>query len=153
MTKIILKNLSDTERLANNLASLIDRKFLLTLNGDLAAGKTTFTKYFAKAIDIEATVTSPTFNILKEYEGDDYYLCHIDAYRLEDNDEELPFEDIFYEDKICFVEWAEYIDDFLPKERLTFSLQLEGDVRVVNISSIGDKYKKIESELEKLWLN
>ncbi|MBF0847024.1 tRNA (adenosine(37)-N6)-threonylcarbamoyltransferase complex ATPase subunit type 1 TsaE, partial [Streptococcus danieliae] len=87
MTKIILKNLSDTERLANNLASLIDRKFLLTLNGDLAAGKTTFTKYFAKAIGIEATVTSPTFNILKEYEGDDYYLCHIDAYRLEDNDE------------------------------------------------------------------
>ncbi|MDO4813515.1 MAG: tRNA (adenosine(37)-N6)-threonylcarbamoyltransferase complex ATPase subunit type 1 TsaE [Gemella sp.] len=153
MIKIILKDLVDTEKLANDLASLVDKRFLLTLSGDLAAGKTTFTKYFAKAIGIEDTVTSPTFNILKEYEGDEYYLCHIDAYRLEDNEEELPFEDIFYEDNVCLVEWAEYINEFLPKERLAFSIQLEGDSRVVTVSSVGEKYNKIESELEKLWLN
>lgn len=151
MFKIVLNSLEDTEKLAKSLASILDKKLLLTLNGNLAAGKTTFTKFLAKNLGIEDTVTSPTFNILKEYETDDIRLCHIDAYRLEGSDEELAFEDVFYEDTICLIEWAEYIEDFLPKDRMNIDIVLDGDVRNVTISSQGDFHNKIERDLEKLW--
>ena len=106
MLNIVIRNLEDTKRLAEIVANSIDDKLILMLNGDLAAGKTTFTKYLAEYLGVKAVVNSPTFNIMKEYKFPNGRLYHIDAYRLENSDEDLGFEDIFYENNVCVVEWG-----------------------------------------------
>lgn len=151
MSIIILKNLEDTERLAKLLSELVTENFILTLNGNLGAGKTTFTQFFAKYLGVNDVVNSPTFNILKEYEANNKMFYHIDAYRLENNEEDLGFEDIFYEQAVCVIEWSEFISDFLPNDKINFQINYDNDVRIVEILSEGDKYKNIERELIKLW--
>ncbi|MBF0713893.1 tRNA (adenosine(37)-N6)-threonylcarbamoyltransferase complex ATPase subunit type 1 TsaE [Gemella sp. GH3] len=151
MSTIVLKNLEDTRRLAEVLAKLVTKNFILTLNGNLGAGKTTFTKFFAKYLGVTEVVNSPTFNILKEYEAIDTMFYHIDAYRLEDNEEDLGFEDIFYEDSICVIEWSEFISDFLPNDKINFTISYDNDIRTVEIISEGEKYNNIERELINLW--
>ena len=149
---IKLKNLEDTERLAKIVAENINDKLILLLNGDLAAGKTTFTKFLAKYLGVKTVVNSPTFNIMKEYNSDKGVLYHIDAYRLENSDEDLGFEDIFYEDNICVIEWATFIEDFLPNERVIFNITLDNDIRNVEISTQGKLYKDFVERIEKQWL-
>ncbi|MDU6506875.1 MAG: tRNA (adenosine(37)-N6)-threonylcarbamoyltransferase complex ATPase subunit type 1 TsaE, partial [Staphylococcus sp.] len=117
----------------------------LLLNGDLAAGKTTFTKYLAEYLGVKSVVNSPTFNIMKEYKYPNGKLYHIDAYRLEDSDEDLGFED-----NVSVIEWGEFIEDFLPKERLIFNIRLVDDHREVVLISNGE-YEKIEETICENW--
>ena len=151
MLNIVIKNLEDTKKLAKLVADSIENnKLLLMLNGDLAAGKTTFTKYLAEYLGVKAVVNSPTFNIMKEYKFPAGRLYHIDAYRLEDSDEDLGFDDIFYEDNVCVIEWGEFIEEFLPNERLIFNIRLVENYREVEIISSGE-YKKIEERIRENW--
>ena len=143
MLNIVIRNLEDTKRLAEIVANSIDDKLILMLNGDLAAGKTTFTKYLAEYLGVKAVVNSPTFNIMKEYKFPKGRLYHIDAYRLENSDEDLGFEDIFYE-------WGEFIEEYLPAERLVFNIRIKNDVREVEIISSGI-YSKIEERIKAEW--
>ena len=147
MLNIVIRNLEDTKRLAEIVANSIDDKLILMLNGDLAAGKTTFTKYLAEYLGVKAVVNSPTF---KEYKFPKGRLYHIDAYRLENSDEDLGFEDIFYENNICVVEWGEFIEEYLPAERLVFNIRIKNDVREVEIISSGI-YSKIEERIKAEW--
>lgn len=152
MLELKLKDINDTEELAKLLAEIENKKMILTLNGNLAAGKTTLTKFLAKHLGVKDNVNSPTFNILKEYETINGYLYHIDAYRLENSEEDLGFEEIFYEDNICVIEWAEFIDEFLPRERLIISLEnINENERKVVIESVGDFYNNIEKEIANRW--
>ena len=150
MLNIVIRNLEDTKRLAEIVANSIDDKLILMLNGDLAAGKTTFTKYLAEYLGVKAVVNSPTFNIMKEYKFQNGKLYHIDAYRLENSDEDLGFEDIFFEDNVSVIEWGEFIEEFLPNERLVFNIRLVEDYREVEIISSGE-YKKIEERIRENW--
>ena len=150
MLNIVIRNLEDTKRLAEIVANSIDDKLILMLNGDLAAGKTTFTKYLAEYLGVKAVVNSQTFNIMKEYKFPKGRLYHIDAYRLENSDEDLGFEDIFYENNICVVEWGEFIEEYLPAERLVFNIRIKNDVREVEIISSGI-YSKIEERIKAEW--
>lgn len=143
--KLEIRSLQETIDFANKLAELINGSFLLTLEGDLGAGKTTFTKALGKALGISQTINSPTFTILKQYPK----LNHIDAYRLEDLNQELGFEEIFEEDKLCVVEWAQFIEDFLPKERLSIYIHfVEDEKRIFEIKAVGNKYEKVLEELK-----
>lgn len=151
MIKIEIKTLADTEKLAKLIANFKYKKLIITLNGDLAAGKTTFTKYFAKYLGVTETVTSPTFNILKEYEINEGMFYHIDAYRLENIDEDLGFEDIFYDDNVVVIEWGEFISDFLPSNRLDITIELENNNRVFTIKALGQELLEIERELISKW--
>ena len=150
MLKIVIKDLEDTKRLAKIVSEGIDSRLVLLLNGDLAAVKTTFTKYLAEYLGVKSVVNSPTFNIMKEYKYPNGKLYHIDAYRLEDSDEDLGFEDIFFEDNVSVIEWGEFIEDFLPKERLIFNIRLVEDYREVEIISNGE-YEKIEERIRENW--
>ena len=150
MLKIVINNLEDTKRLAKIVSEGIENRLVLWLNGDLAAGKTTLTKYLAEYGGITSVVNSPTFNIMKEYKYPNGKLYHIDAYRLEDSDEDLGFEDIFFEDNVSVIEWGEFIEDFLPKERLIFNIRLVEDHREVEIISNGE-YEKIEERIRENW--
>jgi tRNA threonylcarbamoyladenosine biosynthesis protein TsaE len=84
--KIIkLNNLEDTQKLAESLAIKAAPNMNFLLRGDLGAGKTTFTKYLLKALGVTSSVTSPTFVILNQYQGQDLLINHVDAYRLDKN--------------------------------------------------------------------
>ena len=87
------------------------------LIGDLGVGKTIFSKGFAKGLDIKESVTSPTFTIIQEYYGS-MPLYHFDMYRIEDSDEleMIGYEDYFYGQGVCLVEWANNVSEVIPKE-------------------------------------
>ena len=93
---------------------------LFTLIGDLGVGKTVFTQGFAAGLGITEPVNSPTFTILQSYEGGRLPFYHFDVYRIGDVEEmeEIGYEDCFYGDGVCLVEWADLIEEILP-ERYT----------------------------------
>jgi len=130
----VTKSLTETERLAKSFAQYLKGGEVVLLNGDLGAGKTTFTKGVAKALGIKETVTSPTFTIMKEYDGN-LKLRHFDMYRIEnpDESEELGLRELLYDpEAVCIIEWNKFDDlqevisvdiEYLgnKERRLTFS--------------------------------
>src|SRR5690554_3657711 len=106
----IVNSLDETNHFAQQLAELLKEQDTITLEGDLGAGKTTFTQALAKGLGITKTVNSPTFTIMKQYEGR-LLLNHLDVYRLENSDEDLGWDEIFYGDAVTVVEWAHLIED------------------------------------------
>ncbi|MBE5929891.1 MAG: tRNA (adenosine(37)-N6)-threonylcarbamoyltransferase complex ATPase subunit type 1 TsaE [Lachnospiraceae bacterium] len=108
------------------------------LSGDLGVGKTVFTKGFAVGLGVTDTVNSPTFTIVQEYKGRlPFY--HFDVYRIEEPEEmeEIGYEDYFYGDGACMIEWAELIEELIPadavKVRIRKDLQKGTDYRLITV--------------------
>ncbi|MDN4075836.1 tRNA (adenosine(37)-N6)-threonylcarbamoyltransferase complex ATPase subunit type 1 TsaE [Fictibacillus terranigra] len=139
----------ETSELAEKLGTLLGPGDVLTLEGDLGAGKTTFTKGLAKGLDVKRVVNSPTFTIIKEYKGRlPFY--HMDVYRLEDSDEDLGFEEYFEGEGVTVVEWAQFIDDRLPDDRLNIEIRRTGDEkRELKFQPAGERFITICKELGK----
>lgn len=138
---------AETARLAEKLASLLEGGEVITLEGDLGAGKTTFTQALAKGLGITRTVSSPTFTILKQYEGR-LPLNHFDVYRLADSEEDLGWDELFYGDAVSVVEWAQYIEEELPEERLDIEIRrLDEEGRRFSFSPSGSRYEMMMKEL------
>lgn len=102
-----------------------------TLNGDLGVGKTVFTKGIAKGLGITEHVNSPTFTIVQVYESGRLPFYHFDVYRIGDIEEmdEIGYEDYFYGDGVCIVEWAELVAELIPStaKKITIEKNLEKD--------------------------
>lgn len=98
---------------------------VIALTGDLGTGKTTLTKAIARGLGIDRTVTSPTFNIVKEYDGGRLPLYHFDVYRIGDPEEmyELGYEEYFYGEGVCVVEWADQIEEIIPEDALKIHIE------------------------------
>lgn len=144
---ITVQSPEQTEKLAIRLASLLQPQDLLTLEGDLGAGKTTFTKGLAKGLGIERTVNSPTFTILKQYEGR-LNLNHFDVYRLENSDEDIGFDELFADEAVSVVEWAQFIEEFLPEERLEIIIErLSDEKRAIRFHPVGTRYDTVCKEI------
>ncbi len=96
-----------------------------TLTGDLGAGKTLFAQGFAAGLGIHETVSSPTFTIMQMYEGGRLPFYHFDVYRISSVDEmeEVGWEDYFYGDGVCIVEWAELVEEILPAGRIAIRIE------------------------------
>ena len=142
--KYIANDESDTIALAENIESEHFPGMVICLNGELGSGKTVFTKAFASALGISDDVTSPTFNIIKEYPNGELPLYHMDVYRLEGNVDELGLDEYFDGDGVTIVEWADMIEDKLPKERLDISIKVTGeDSRVFVLKPHGKVYEDI----------
>ena len=120
--KITMHNEEETIELAQNLESEKFPNMVICLYGDLGSGKTVFAKAFADAMGIEG-VTSSTFNIIKEYNGE-LPLYHMDVYRVDDNVESLGIEEYFEKGGITIIEWADQNKDNLPEERLDIKFKL-----------------------------
>lgn len=147
--KIKISSIEETDNLANRLAQLLEVQDMITLEGDLGAGKTTFTKALAKGLGITRTVSSPTFTIVKQYEGR-LPLNHLDVYRLADSDEDLGWDELFYGDAVTIVEWAHFIESELPSERLTIEIFRTSDTgRQFILKPIGNRYERLCEELVK----
>lgn len=133
----------DTFNIGKELAARVKPGEIYTLNGDLGVGKTVFTKGLAAGLGIEEPVTSPTFTILQEYDSGRLPLYHFDVYRIGDPEEmeEIGYEDYFYGQGICLIEWAGLIDELIPREATDICIEknLEKglDYRKIRIESRG----------------
>ncbi|KUP04317.1 ATP-binding protein [Bacillus coahuilensis m2-6] len=144
---IVSQSEHDTTTFAKRLGERVFKGAVITLEGDLGAGKTTFTKGFAKGLGITRTVNSPTFTIIKEYHGR-LPLYHMDVYRVEDGFEDLGFDEYFEGEGVTVVEWASLIEEQLPRERLELRIFHEGDQeRRIELTPIGTQYEKLCKEL------
>ena len=145
---ITFDNEKDMIDFGEKLSRLMFGGFILTLDGDLGAGKTTFTKGIGRGLGIKKVINSPTFTIVKVYHGDKT-LYHFDAYRLEGENDELGFEEMFEDDGVCVVEWPEFIEDILPKERLQIRIiKNEDNTRSFEMIAIGEKYEDLLKEIK-----
>ena len=142
--KYVANDESETISLAENIESEHFPGMVICLNGELGSGKTVFTKAFANALGIEDDVTSPTFNIIKEYPNGELPLYHMDVYRLEGNVDELGLDEYFCGNGVTIVEWADMIEDHLPKDRLDINIKIIGeDTRVIVLKPHGKVYEDI----------
>jgi tRNA threonylcarbamoyladenosine biosynthesis protein TsaE len=115
---MIIETFSENETClaAKNLAKEVKPGDIICLNGELGVGKTAFSKGFALGLGISEPISSPTFTIIQEYEEGRLPLYHFDVYRISDISEmdEIGYEDYFYGDGICLIEWAELIEELIP---------------------------------------
>ena len=126
MEKIIESNKEqDTYDLGYELGQHAKPGQVFTLGGDLGVGKTVFTQGFAAGLGIQEPVNSPTFTIVQEYDDGRLPLYHFDVYRLGDVDEmdEIGYEDYFYGEGICLIEWAERIREILPEHPIQITIE------------------------------
>jgi tRNA threonylcarbamoyladenosine biosynthesis protein TsaE len=139
------------EQLGADLAALVTAPFFIYLQGDLGAGKTTFTRGFIHAKGHQGAVKSPTYTLVEPYEFDDARVFHMDLYRLADASE-LDFigiRDIEAEDSIAIVEWPDRGRGNLPQADLIISIDIEGDRRRLGMTSVSNKAEQVLMELAK----
>ena len=142
--KYTSRSVDDTLRIAENIESEKFPNMVICLIGELGSGKTVFTKGFANALGIDETITSPTFTIIKEYLNGELPLYHMDAYRLEEANGEIGISDYYKKGGVTIIEWADIIEDQLPKERLNITFKVVGEnTRVLVFEPIGDKYVEL----------
>ena len=141
--KITTHNESETIELAQNFESEKFPNMVICLNGELGSGKTIFAKGIAQALGINETITSPTFTIIKEYEGE-LPLYHMDVYRLDGNTDGVGIEEYFTKGGVVVIEWAETIKDILPKERLDIKFKvIDENKRVLVLNPYGREYEEL----------
>lgn len=139
----------ETQAIAKRLAKLLNPGDVIVLEGDLGAGKTTFTKGIATGLGVKRIVTSPTFTIIKEYEGR-LPLYHMDAYRLEHSEEDIGFDEYFSGEGVSVVEWAQFIKGYLPEHVLEIEMKhLDDQVREMTFKATSAYFEDMLNKLKK----
>lgn len=129
---------NETYELGLSLGAAAKPGDIYCLDGDLGAGKTVFAKGFAAGLGIDEPITSPTFTIVKEYVDGRLPLYHFDVYRIADPDEmhAIGYEDYFYGDGVCLVEWSRLIEELIPDKAVRITIKRDLDK--------GVDYRRIE---------
>ena len=129
----ITNNEEETENIATEIAKTIPFGSCIALRGNLGAGKTVFARGFARGLNIDDIVSSPTFTLVKEYQTDNnQWLYHLDLYRISDSDAALAFGiDEYLSDPngITLIEWPERIDDLFTSETIFIDIERTGENR------------------------
>lgn len=145
----VINNVADTLHLGEELGKLVNKGDIICLDGDLGTGKTHFTKGIAKGLKIDDYITSPTFNIVNEYQGR-LKLYHFDVYRVNDPDEiyAIGFDEYIFSDAVSVIEWSNYIEDLIPEERINVTIKKLPDkgenYRQIVINYIGNRYDYVK---------
>lgn len=153
MTKTITVHSADqTMAIGEKLAAYLAPQDLILLDGDLGAGKTTFTKGLAKGLGITRPIKSPTFTIIREYQDGRIPLYHMDVYRLEEGGgDDLGLEEYFNGDGVNVVEWSKFVADELPDDYLRIIFQRddsEGDnVRTLTFEATGHRFEQLIDDI------
>ena len=136
---------TETIEFGQQLAQYLKNGDLIAFWGDLGSGKTHFTKGVCKGLNSDDEITSPSFTLINEYNGK-FPIYHFDFYRIESENEifGLGYEEYFYNDGICLVEWADRITKFLPENRIDIHLKAffepeQENVRDIRIEFIGEQ--------------
>ena len=147
MKVIETRNEEATREIGKILGKAVKEGTVITLNGDLGVGKTVFTQGFAQGLGVEEPVNSPTFTIVQVYEEGRMPFYHFDVYRIGDIEEmeEIGYEDYFYGNGVCLIEWAELIEEILPEKYVEISIEKDlncgFDYRKITIK--GEEYENI----------
>jgi len=133
----------ETIELAQNFESEKFPNMVICLNGELGSGKTVFTKGIANALGINEVITSPTFSLIKEYDGE-LSLYHMDLYRLDGKLDNFDIEEYYTKGGVVVIEWADTVKDYLPKERLDIKFVVASEnKRVLIITPHGKEYEEL----------
>jgi tRNA threonylcarbamoyladenosine biosynthesis protein TsaE len=142
--RITTRDERETINIAQNLESEKFENMIICLEGDLGSGKTIFTKGFAQALGIQENITSPTFNIIKEYLNGEMPLYHMDVYRLDGKIDGIGIEDYFTKGGVVIIEWADTIKEYLPEERLDIKFKIiDEETRTLIFIPHGQQYEEI----------
>jgi tRNA threonylcarbamoyladenosine biosynthesis protein TsaE len=148
--RAVTRSTDETLELARAVGELLRPGDVVSLVGELGAGKTVFARGVARALGVTELVVSPTFTIVREYEGR-VPLVHVDVYRIDAVQElhDLGFEEVVRDDAVTIVEWGDMIDGLLPGDRLDVRLTSGGadDERVVEIEGHGRSWSARAAEL------
>ena len=145
---LISKSSEETLHIGRIIGETLNGGNIVALTGELGAGKTCLTQGIAKGLGVseEYYVTSPTFTLINEYPGR-IPLYHMDVYRLADSGdlEDMGYEEYFYGDGVVVIEWAEKVDDILPREALVVHLEyVDANKRMIRISCTSDIVSLVE---------
>lgn len=132
------QNENELINLGKALGQLLEKQDVLILIGDLGAGKTTFTKGVAQGLDIDQMIKSPTYTIVREYEGR-LPLYHLDVYRIGDDPDSIDLDDFLFGEGVTVIEWGELLETSLPAGYLKVELLKRGDGREIRLSAVGDR--------------
>lgn len=124
---VTIESLDSMRAFAEQVATHITPGFVLGLEGDLGAGKTTFTQFLGRALGIGDTISSPTFTIMKIYEEGRIPLYHIDAYRLEGIGADYELEEYIDGEGLCVIEWWSQVQSVMPEAFLSFTIEWTGE--------------------------
>ncbi|MCI9330622.1 MAG: tRNA (adenosine(37)-N6)-threonylcarbamoyltransferase complex ATPase subunit type 1 TsaE [Oscillibacter sp.] len=132
----------ETETLGCRLAAVLAPGAVVAYRGDLGMGKTAFTRGLARGLGYEGRVTSPTFNIVNEYEGTGLPLFHFDMYRLEDAGDlfDIGWEDYLDRGGVCAVEWSERVEEALPEDAVSVTIARrpeDENWRTITVEGVG----------------
>lgn len=145
-----VNSVEQTTNLGINIGKLLNPGDIICLTGDLGTGKTHITKGIAQGLGIDEYITSPTFTIVNEYDSGRLKLYHFDVYRVSDPDEiyAIGFDDYIFSDGVSIIEWANYIEEILPKDYLHILIEKDLDkgenFRKITLSAYGKKYDYIK---------
>ncbi|GAU75632.1 tRNA (adenosine(37)-N6)-threonylcarbamoyltransferase complex ATPase subunit type 1 TsaE [Fusibacter sp. 3D3] len=152
LLELKIEFIEETETIARAFSEILTRGDILCLQGDLGAGKTTFTQFLCQALKVEDYVTSPTFNIINNYEGV-FPIYHFDVYRISEPDEmyEIGFDEYLYGMGICIIEWANLVAELIPNSAvwMTILLNVNGS-RSIRIEGDDQIILKLKAHLEKM---
>jgi tRNA threonylcarbamoyladenosine biosynthesis protein TsaE len=144
----------ETQEVASKVAALVEQGDLILLVGELGAGKTTFVQGFGRALGVAEPITSPTFTLAREYEGDRVTIHHLDVYRLEQIDEvlDLALPELLDSPSVTLIEWGDAIIPALPAEYLEVRVEYGDDdeERVIGLHPVGKRWMQREPALHKV---
>lgn len=146
--KITTYSLNETIELGLKIGLQMKPGSTILLTGNLGAGKTAITKGIAKGIGVQSTVNSPTFTIVKVYQGN-CPLYHIDAYRLNNRTDDIGLEDLIFGDGVTVIEWPEFAKQWIPKSYLSIEINyLDDHTREFVLSAHGSSYELLIERLK-----
>ena len=124
MQKFYSESDSQTIKIAERIAKTLSPGTVVCLFGEMGVGKTVFTNGLCRAMGVSDYVSSPTFTVVNEYDGDGFPIYHFDMYRIEDEDEllEIGFEEYLNSGGICIIEWPENVINSLPQKRIDIEI-------------------------------
>lgn len=143
---IYSRNEEELIRIGQNIGNLLNSGDIIVLSGDLGAGKTTLTKGIAKGLDISQMIKSPTYTIVREYEGR-LPLYHLDVYRVGDDPDSIDLDDFLYGDSVTIIEWGELLDEDLLGDYLLISIAHHGDGRQLTFEAFGPRSQEIREAI------
>lgn len=129
MIQLKIDSLSELDHVAEQIISSLGGRNVVLFRGGMGAGKTTLISRIVALLGSEDTVTSPTFALVNEYEGDEGLIYHFDFYRIDKVEEvfDLGYEEYFYSGDLCLVEWPEKIEALIPDDVMTVKIEVEDD--------------------------